>query len=162
MDPSNTPKDPLTGGSAPVSPEIPQPLNTAGPVMAGTTSTSSPVSDSNALPLGGSLPVQLPGNPEVTQSSGGSKKMMIIIIIILVLAILGVGGYYFYMQYASKGSKSTSSSPDIKTAPDLSGLKKEADGIQVTDPTGDLVDVDKEINLLEATPSASSSAKMSR
>lgn len=164
MDPNsnnnqNPQQDPLgAGATPPLAPEIPQPLNTASPATPGTTGTSSPASDPGGMPPLGGLPSQLPGDPQVSQSSGGSKKMMMIIIVILILAILGVGGYYFYMQYASKGS-STTPAPDAQTAQDLSALQTEVESIEVTDPSGDLMEIDSEINLLEATPAASATTK---
>lgn len=134
MDPNNNqPAD---------NPAMPQPLNTSGPPMPDTT---------GVVPPSAGLPPQLPGNPEITQSSGGGKKMMTIIIIILVLAILGVGGYYFYTQYAQKTTQPVPQT--VQPDQDLINLQTEADGIEVTDPSGDLVEVDSEINLLEATPS---------
>lgn len=132
MDPnSNQPKEP--------NPPMPQPLNTSGPVSQ---------DGAGVPPPSVGLPSQLPGNPEIKQSSGG-KKMMIIIISILVLAILGVGGYYFYMQYSQKNKQPV---PETnQTDQDLVNLQTETEKIELTDPSGDLSEVDSEINLLEAT-----------
>lgn len=134
--------DPNNNQPANLDPAMPQPLNTSGSTMPDTT---------GVVPPSGGLPSQLPGNPEITSSSGGGKKMMMIIIIILVLAILGVGGYYFYMQYTRKVTQPAPQT--TQQDQDLVNLKTEAESIEVTDPSGDLVEVDSEINLLEATPS---------
>lgn len=144
MEPSN-PNAPTDTPATSPNPEMPQPLNTSNPVIPDTSGTN--------ISLGGGLPPQMPGNPQVNPSSGGGKKMMIIIIAVLVLAILGVGVYYFYMQYGKKSPQ-----PETQTTQstqELNNLQTEVESIEVTDPAADLVEVDKEINLLEATPSAS-------
>ncbi|HLC87762.1 MAG TPA: hypothetical protein VJG66_01755 [Patescibacteria group bacterium] len=159
MDPSNPNSATDTPATSPNS-GMPQPLSTSGPVGMGSGDTADPASSS--IPVGEGLPSQMPGNPQVTTASGGGKKWMVIIIIILVLAILAVGGYFFYTSY-NKGSSQApvTDTQSTQQTQDLTNLKNEADNIQITDPAGDLNEVDSQINLLEATP-ASSAAKTAK
>lgn len=134
-------------------PEMPQPLNTAAQ-----TPTQMPMGVPTP-PLGGipsaGLPPQLPTTPDISKTSGGSKKMMMVIIIILVLAVLGVGGYFAYSMMGSKTDSSEEAQEEVTTpTPDLSGLETELEDIEITDPERDLAEIDKDISLLEATPSA--------
>jgi uncharacterized protein HemX len=136
---------------SPVGPGMPEPLNTTAQ-----TPTEMPMGNPTP-PLGGSagegLPVQAPGTINVNKSSGGSKKIMIAVILLLILAILGVGGYYFYT--IPKTTDTPKEKVDNQPEQELTGLVTKLDSIEVTDPEGDLAEVDKEIALLEATPSSS-------
>ncbi len=106
------------------------------------------------------LPSQLPPSPEVTQAKGGSKKMMMVFIMVLIALILAVGGYYYYitMQKAPSGANPETENT-AASVNEFDGLETEVKNIEVTDPADDLMDVDKEINLLDASASPSASVK---
>ncbi|MBI2593616.1 hypothetical protein HYW44_03160 [Candidatus Daviesbacteria bacterium] len=124
----------------PVGPGMPEPLNTAAQ-----TPTEMPMG-SPTPPLGRSAGEGLPAR------TTGSKKIMIIVIVLLVLGILGVGGYYFYT--IPKSTETSKESVDKQPEQDFNVLGTELDSIEVTDPEGELAEIDKEIALLEATPSS--------
>lgn len=124
----------------PVSPGMPEPLNTAAQ-----TPTVMPMG-SQTPPLGRSSGEGLPAKAH------GSKKIMITIIILLILSILGVGGYYFYTM--PKTTDTPEGKADSQPEQDFNVLETELDSIEVIDPEGDLAEVDKEIALLEATSSS--------
>lgn len=139
-----------TNTSTPTVPNFPPEPTVAMPM--------SPLPDSaSAIPPSG-LPPQMPPMSAATPEGGGSKKMMmIIVIIILILAIAGVGGWY-YMYGISASPTDTeqeqTTEQSTKTQSDLTNLGKETEGVEIIDPNEDLVEVDKEINLLESTASA--------
>lgn len=103
------------------------------------------------------LPAQMPASPDVTQAKGSSKTMMMVFIIVLVVLILAVGGYYYYitMQKSSSDTADPQTANTAATTNEFDGLEDEVKNIEVTDPAQDLAEVDKEINLLDASPSAS-------
>lgn len=144
MEPNNPMDNPT--GQVP-NPGMPQPLNTSAQMP-----TGMPMEPTQPLaPQGVGLPSQLPGTPEVSKTGGSSKMLWIIGIIVLILVVLG-GGYYFYTNTNKEISKSgsTKSQPDAG----LTSLETELKSIEITDPEGDLAEVDQEIGLLEATPSS--------
>lgn len=124
----------------PVGPGMPEPLNTAAQAP-----TQMPMG-SPTPPLGRSAGEGLPAK------ASGSKKIMITIIILLMLAVLGVGGYYFYTM--PKTTDTPKEKEDNQPEQDFTVLETELDSIEVIDPEGELAEVDKEIALLEATPSS--------
>ena len=135
----------------PINPEMPQPLGTSSQMP-----TEIPLGEPTipVPPGGGGLPPQMPSSPpEVSKPQGSSKKIMFVGIIVVVLIILGIGVYYFYSTMNKPVSE-----PEVTEAPqsteELDQLNSELEGVDVTDPEGDLVEVDQEIILLEATPAA--------
>jgi len=102
----------------------------------------------------------IPPAPEVTQSAGdtGSKKpMMIALIVALVIAILGVGGFYAYTIMGTPKdveTEQTKESPDTSSQ-DIKNLGAEVQDIELADPETALMEIDKEITALDATPAAS-------
>lgn len=133
-------------------PKTPQPLNAVPEPQIGMSLGSSLPGTGTPPPppaAGSGLPPELSAVPD--GKSGGSKKMMIVIALIVVI-LLGIGGYYFYSTMMNQPGETPET--DTQSDADLTGLETELEQIQVTDPDGDLLEVDKEITLLEATPSA--------
>lgn len=111
-------------------------------------------------PSSGAVPVV----PVITPAGGGSKKpVMIAVIIVLLIAILGTGGYFAYkmMGVPEQTEEQTETTVD-NTGKDLGNLETEMQGIQITDPESDLVEINQDINALDSPASPSASAVIGR
>jgi uncharacterized protein HemX len=99
------------------------------------------------------LPPILP--PESTNQSGGSKKMLIVIIVLLTITILGAGAYYFY---TIQNQPTTDNQVPVEKDPELTQLQDEAENIQIPDLQEEMTALNEEIDLIDASSSASPSA----
>lgn len=158
MEPNNNPVNPVP--ETDTQPIVPPSPNQATPDSASLGAIPAPAVPPPIppTPAGGSVPVI----PEVTQAGGSSKKpVMIAVIIVLLIAILGTGGYFAYkmMGVPKQAEEQTETSVDT-TGKDLGNLETETQEVQITDPDSDLLEIDQDINALDA--SASPSAAIDR
>ena len=85
--------------------------------------------------------------------------MMIAIIIVLVIAILAVAAFFAFNMMNKDATQDTGDkmeeTSDISSK-DIEELNNEVEGITLTDPDSDLMEVDQQINSIDAsaTPSA--------
>lgn len=102
--------------------------------------------------------------PEMAKSGGSSKKpVMIAVIIVLLIAILGTGGYFAYkMTGVPEQTEEQTETTVDNTGKDLDNLETETQGIQITDPESDLVEINQDINALDPSASPSASAVIDR
>lgn len=157
MEPNN-PANPQDSQTPPQNPGtgIPQPLNTSAQVP-----TEMPIGEPTPpppSPQNEGLPSNLPNSPQVNKAPGKSGKFILMSIIVLIVIILGIGGYYFYANMNLSGNKQTPESPKAtqnnQNKEEVAGLATELEELELTDPEGDLEEINQEINSLEATQSS--------
>lgn len=152
MEPNNPANNPETNQTPSENPNMgmPQPLNTS--AQAPTVMPMGEPTPPPPPPQSGGLPQELPNSLQVSKASGKSGMFIMMSIIVVILIILGIGGYYFYTNMGQAGNKQTPQTP--QNTQELTGLATELEGVELADPEGDLKEIDREITLLEATPSS--------
>ena len=82
--------------------------------------------------------------------------MMMAIIVVLILLILAAGGFYYYQMMAAQPAEEVQTDTTTDNS-ELDSLNEELDSVQITDPEGDLMEIDQQIITLDASSSASAS-----
>jgi hypothetical protein len=142
-------------------PAAPPPSSPASP------SLTPPPTSPGDLPSAPPMPPPAPAStgaikPEVTQAAGGSKKpVMIAIIIVLIIAILGIGGFFIFNIMIKPADEEPAETEETagSSNQDIENLNTEVKQIEITDPEADLMEVDQQINTIDASASPSAAVK---